>query len=137
MTNTTAISTNKYVSLTTYTSDGTPKPLPVWIVELPDGRVGFTTSIDSWKVKRIQNTPKVTLRPCDQRGNVDDDAVEVTGTAEVTQGPEFEQVRTLVADKYGIWVTVIKAMNAVRGLFKKGETQSNAAVLIRLDAPTS
>jgi PPOX class probable F420-dependent enzyme len=54
------------VSLTTFTVDGAPKPLAVWIGELADGRVGFTISIDSWKVKRIVNTPKVTLRPSDQ-----------------------------------------------------------------------
>ncbi|WP_395159675.1 pyridoxamine 5'-phosphate oxidase family protein, partial [Ilumatobacter sp.] len=49
---TVAISDAKFVSLTTYKKDGTPKPLPVWIAALPDGRVGFTTSGESWKAKR-------------------------------------------------------------------------------------
>lgn len=137
MSNTTAIAANQYVSLTTYTKDGTPKPLPVWIVELPDGRVGFTTSIDSWKVKRIQNNPQITLRPCDQRGKVDDGAVEVAGSAEISQGSEFGEVQALVKAKYGKWVTVIKVMNTVRGWFKKGDTQSDTAVLIRLDGDAS
>lgn len=134
MSNTTGIAANQYVSVTTFTKDGTPKPLPVWIVELPDGRVGHTTSIDSWKVKRINNNPNVTLRPCDQRGRVADDAVEVTGTAEVTQGAEFGEVEALIKAKYGIWVKVITAMNAVRGIFSKGKTQSDTAVVIRVDA---
>lgn len=133
MSNTTGIASNQYVSVTTFTKDGRPKPLPVWLVELPDGRVGHTTSIDSWKVKRIKNTPKVTLRPCDQRGRVADDAVEVSGTAEVTQGGEFGEIEALIKAKYGVWVKVIKAMNAVRGVFSKGKTQSDTAVLIRLD----
>jgi PPOX class probable F420-dependent enzyme len=133
MSNTTGIASNKYVSLTTFTKDGTPKPLPVWVVELGDGRVGFTTSRDSWKVKRILNTPKVTLRPSDQRGRVADDAVEVTGVATVSEGDEFTEVKALVKSKYGLLVTLITAMNAVRGLFSKASTQSDTAVLITLD----
>lgn len=133
MSNTTGIASNKYVSLTTFTKDGTPKPLAVWIVELSDGRVGFTTSIDSWKVKRIMNTPKVTLRPSDQRGRVADGAVEVSGVAAVSQGDEFTEVQTLVRAKYGLWVTLILTMNAVRGVFSKGKTQSDTAFVITLD----
>ncbi len=137
MSNTTAMATNQYVSLTTYKKDGTAKPLPVWIVELADGRLGFTTSIDSWKVKRIQNDPNVTLRPCDQRGKVADGADEVSGTAELAQGAEFAEVQSLVKAKYGRWVTIIKIMNSVRGVFKKGKTQSDTAVVIRIDADAS
>ncbi len=128
-----AIAAEKFVSLTTFTRDGTPKPMPVWIVGLVDGRVGFTTSSDSWKAKRARNTPKVTLRPCDQRGRVAGDAVEVTGTAEVVDGAEFAEVQRLVGEKYGFMVSVIKVMNSVRGLFKKGETQSDCAMVFALD----
>ena len=128
-----AIAAEKFVSLTTFTKDGRPKPTAVWIVALPDGRVGFTTSTNAWKAKRVRNTPKVTLRPCDQRGRVADDAVEVTGTAEVVDGAEFTEVQRLVRDKYGFMVSVITVMNSVRGLFKKEETQSNRAVVIALD----
>ena len=109
------------------------KPLPVWIAALPDGRIGFTTSPDSWKAKRVRNTPKVTLQPCDARGRVSDGAVEVTGTAEVVDGAQFKEVQRLIKAKYGVWVTVVKAMNAVRGLFKRVETQSKAAIIITLD----
>jgi PPOX class probable F420-dependent enzyme len=133
MTNTTDIASNKYVSLTTYTKDGTPKPLPVWIAELSDGRLGFTTSIDSWKVRRIKNTPTVTLRACDMRGNVADDAAEVSGQATVGSDEDFAQVQKMIKEKYGFAVTMIKALNSVRGLFTKDETQSTSAVIITLD----
>jgi PPOX class probable F420-dependent enzyme len=133
MSNTTGIASNKYVSLTTFTKDGTPKPLAVWIVELSDGRVGFTTSIDSWKVKRIMNTAQVTLRPSDQRGRVAHDAVEVTGMATVAEGDEFVEVKALVKAKYGMWVTLIATTNAVRGVFSKAKTHSDTAVVITLD----
>ncbi len=46
----------EYVSLTTFTKDGRPKPTPIWIA--PDGdRALVITGKDSWKVKRIRNTP--------------------------------------------------------------------------------
>ena len=127
------IAAEKYVSLTTFTKSGAPKPLPVWIAALPDGRLGFTTSPESWKAKRVRNTPKVTLQPCDQRGNVADGAVEVPGTAEVVDGAQFVEVQKLIKAKYGIWVTVIRAMNTARGIFKREETQSSAAIIITLD----
>lgn len=130
---TASIADEKFVSLTTYKRDGTPKPLPVWIAALPDGRVGFTTSRESWKAKRVRNNPQVTLRPCDQRGRVADGAVEVTGTAVVVDGAEFTDVEALIRAKYGLMVTAIKTMNRVRGLFKKEETQSSSALIITLD----
>ena len=127
------IAAAKYVSLTTFTKGGVPKPLPVWIAALPDGRVGLTTSSDSWKAKRIRNTPKVTLQPCDQRGNVADGATEVTGTAEVVDAAQFIEVQALIKAKYGIWVLVISAINKVQTLFRSEKKQSNAAIVITLD----
>lgn len=56
----------KYVLLTTFTKDGRPKPTPIWIA--PDGdRALVITEKNAWKVKRIRNTPRVTLAVCDMR----------------------------------------------------------------------
>ena len=57
-----SIAEEEYVSLVTYKSDGTPRPLPVWIVDLGENTVGFTTFGDSWKCRRIRNNPSVTLQ---------------------------------------------------------------------------
>ena len=56
-----AISDEKYVVLTTFRRNGDAVATPVWIVGLPDGTAGFTTEIDSGKVKRIRNNASVTL----------------------------------------------------------------------------
>ena len=127
------IASEKFVSLTTYKRDGTPKSLPVWIVGLPDGRLGFTTSPESWKAKRVANDARVTLKPSDQRGKVADGAVEVTGTAVLTEGDEFVQVQALIAEKYGIMVKVVKVVNRVRSLVKRDNMQSSAAMIITLE----
>ena len=53
--------------LTTFTKDGRPKPTAIWAA--PDGdRLLVITEEKSWKVKRIRNTPRVTLAVCDLRG---------------------------------------------------------------------
>ncbi len=126
-----SIADEEYVSLVTYKSDGTPKPLPVWIVDLGDNTVGFTTWGESWKAKRVRNNPNVTLQPCDQRGNVVEGSAIVEGTARMATGHEYATVAALVKDKYGFWVTAVKTMNKVRSALGKGG-QSDSAMIIEL-----
>ena len=54
------VSKARYILLTTFTKDGRPKPTAVGAA--PDGdRLLVHTEEDSWKVKRIRNTPRVTV----------------------------------------------------------------------------
>lgn len=127
------IAAEQYVSLTTFTKDGRPKPAPVWVVDLGSGDVGFTTGSDSWKVKRIAHTPKVTLQGCDQRGNVRDGAPVVDGTARLGSPAEFDRITGLVNDKYGFMVKVVKVMYGIRKFVTRGDGEtSDAAVVISL-----
>lgn len=126
-----SIADEEYVSLVTYKADGTPKPLPVWIVDLGDNTVGFTTWGESWKAKRVRNNPKVTLQPCDQRGNITEGSAIVEGTARMTEGAEYTKVAALVKEKYGFMVTMVKTMNKVRSAMGKGG-QSTSAMIIDL-----
>lgn len=65
----------KYLLLTTFTKDGRPKPTPVWGV--PDGdRLVISTDAGSWKTKRINNTPRVTIQKCGVLGKVKGEPVE-------------------------------------------------------------
>ena len=53
----------KYLLLTTFTKDGRPKPTTVWGV--PEGdKLLIITDDGSWKTKRINNTPRVTIQKC-------------------------------------------------------------------------
>ncbi len=126
-----SIANEEYVSLVTYKADGTPKALPVWIVDLGDNTVGFTTHGDSWKAKRVRNNPAVTLQPCDQRGNITEGSAIVEGTARMGTAEEFATISSLVKTKYGKWVTMVKIMNSVRGALGKGG-QSDSAMIIEL-----
>ena len=58
---------SKYLLLTTFTKDGRPKPTAVGAAADGD-RLLVHTEEDSWKVKRIRSTPRITVAVCDIRG---------------------------------------------------------------------
>ncbi|MBY0288732.1 MAG: PPOX class F420-dependent oxidoreductase [Mycobacteriaceae bacterium] len=62
------VARSKYMLLTTYTKDGRPKPTTVWGV-YDDGKLLISTDDGSWKTKRINNTPRVTIQRAYAIGN--------------------------------------------------------------------
>ncbi len=105
----------KYVAVTTYRKDGTPKPVPVWPVDAGDGRVGFITSSEPWKIKRIENNARVALQASDSRGRVKENTQSVAGTAEVVAGEDFVALAAKVKQKYGFKLKIINFMHALPG----------------------
>jgi PPOX class probable F420-dependent enzyme len=130
------IASHRYVSITTRKRDGSTVSSPVWIAPLGDGTAGFTTGSDSGKVKRIRNFADVTLRPCDQRGRVAADAVEVAAVASIVIGHDADPVKVAVKQKYGWQFTLIEVGGTVRGWFKKSAA-ADCAVVLRIDPPAS
>ena len=66
---------SKYLLLTTFTKDGRPKPTPIWGV--PEGdKLLVITDDGSWKTKRINNTPRVTIARSAALGKPKSDPVE-------------------------------------------------------------
>jgi hypothetical protein len=126
------ISDAKYVRFTTFTRDGTPKSTPVWIADLGDGSLGFTTEADSWKAKRLANDDAVELAASSMRGDVADGAEVHKGTARMVSGDEASAVRARIKDKYGFQVTLIEWTQKAKKLFGRGEL-SDAAVVMVLD----
>ncbi len=106
------VSQARYVSLTTFTKDGRPKPVPVWIARDGDRAVVITEK-NAWKVKRIRNTPRVTLAVCDMRGNVKGEAVEAVAT--VLDDSQTEHVYRAINQRYGIVGRVFSFFSKLRG----------------------
>jgi PPOX class probable F420-dependent enzyme len=97
------VSAARYILLTTFTKDGRPKPTPIWAA--PDGdRLLVITEEDSWKVKRIRNTPRVTLAVCDMRGTPKTEAMEATAT--ILDKSQTGRVYDAIGKRYGVvgWV---------------------------------
>jgi PPOX class probable F420-dependent enzyme len=106
----------KYILLTTFTKDGTPKPTAIWAA--PDGdRLLVITEQDSWKVKRIRNTPRVTVAVCDPRGNPKSEPVEAV--ARVLDKSEAADVQRAINKRYGVLGWLFGVYTEVRGLDKK------------------
>ena len=107
---------SQYVSLTTFTKDGRPKPPAIWIA--PDGdRALVITGKDSWKVKRIRNTPRVTLAVCDRSGKVKGEAVEAVAT--ILDDAHTEQVYAAIGKRYGLIGHVFNFFSKLRGGTKR------------------
>ena len=127
-----SISDEKTVSLTTYRKNGDAKESPVWIVDLGDGTIGFTTQGQSWKCKRVRNDNRIALQPCNQRGVITEGSTKVTGTARLGTGADFDRTRAAIKKKYGFMVTIISTVNKIGGLFGK-HGDSDTAFIITLD----
>jgi PPOX class probable F420-dependent enzyme len=110
------IANAKYILLTTFTKSGTPKPTAIWAA--PDGdRLLVMTEEDSWKVKRIRNTPRVTLAICDARGKPKSESIEAVG--KVLDKSEASAVVHAVNKRYGVLGWLFGVYMKVRGLDKK------------------
>ena len=128
-----AIAEAKYVRLTTFTKDGRRKESPVWIAHLGDGTVGFSTGTETWKVKRIRNTPSVELVPCDARGNVMSSARSVTGAARLVTGTDLLPVASAIRAKYGIPAGLISGLGKLLKLVGIKPYGDDCGIVIRLD----
>ena len=106
------VSKAQYVLLTTFTKDGRPKPTPIWIAYDGD-RAVMITEKKSWKVKRIRNTPRVTLAICDMRGKVKSEPVEAVAT--VLDDSETESVYQAIIKRYGLVGRIFNFFSKLRG----------------------
>lgn len=99
MTDLASLGREKYVSVTTFKRDGTAVPTPVWVAgDGPDLLVW--TAAESGKVKRIRNNPRVTVAPCDVRGNLRGEPVPAR--AEVLPPEAADALRGNFVRKYGL-----------------------------------
>jgi PPOX class probable F420-dependent enzyme len=100
-----ALAAARYVALVSYRRDGTPVSTPLWVVGHGSG-VAVWTVRSSFKIKRIERNPAVTLAPCGFRGDLLGPAVP--GRATIMSDAETARLRPAMARKYGVtgWLTV-------------------------------
>jgi PPOX class probable F420-dependent enzyme len=102
----------KYVLLTTFTKDGRPKPTAIWTAPSGD-RLLVITEADSWKVKRIRNTPRVTVAVCDMRGNPKSEPVEAQ--AVVLDKSRNGEIYDAIGKRYGLIGKIFNVFSKLRG----------------------
>lgn len=121
----------RYIALTTFTRDGTAKSVPVWPVDAGDGSIGFITSQQTWKVKRINHDCRVEVQPCDAKGRVREGTQAVCASAKIVVGAPFEALRSAVKAKYGYQLRFINVLHALPG--RRTGHRNDCAVVISLD----
>jgi len=119
------VAKSEYILLTTFTKDGRPKPTPIWAAPSGDGLVVITQE-RSWKVKRIRNTPRVTIAVCDRRGNPKGDAVEATAAIldKTANGATYDAI----GKRYGLIGKTFNVFSKLRGGMKNNVTIELKAV---------
>ena len=102
----------KYIALETFEKNGQGVKTPVWFVLHNDALYVYTEA-DSWKVKRIRNTPRVTLAICDMRGNAKSEAVEAT--AAILDKSNNGAVYDAIGKRYGLVGKTFNLFSKLRG----------------------
>ncbi len=110
------VARSEYILLTTFTKDGRPKPTAIWAVPEGDGLVAITQE-QSWKVKRIRNTPRVTIAPCDRRGNPKGESADAT--ARVLDKSANAATYDAIGRRYGLVGKTFNFFSKLRGGMEK------------------
>jgi uncharacterized protein len=119
-----ALGDEQFLSLTTFRKSGERVSTAVWIGRDGDALI-VTTPEASGKVKRLRNSPRVEVRPCNRMGRVKDGIEPVAGVAEVlTDEGTQERLTRIIRRKYGLeyWVVM-----GIERLIKSG--QENRVIL--------
>ena len=109
---TSELANEQLVSITTFKRDGTAVSTPVWVAG-ENGNLLVISEAESWKVKRIRNTPRVTLATCTMRGRPTSEAVE--GTATILDKSQTGVVYDAIGQRYGIVGKVFNFFSKLRG----------------------
>jgi PPOX class probable F420-dependent enzyme len=113
------VATSEYILLTTFTKDGRPKPTAIWAAPHGD-RLVCITQEQSWKVKRIRNTSRVTVARCDRGGNSNGEAVEATAAIldKSANGATYDAI----GKRYGLIGKTFNVFSKLRGGMKNNVT---------------
>ena len=116
------IAGSQYILLTTFTKDGRPKPTPIWAAPDGEGLIVITQET-SWKVRRIRNTPRVTIAECDVRGNIKGETVQAVASIDKSRTGDAYHA---IGKRYGV---LGKAFNLVSKL--RGGMKNNVALELK------
>ena len=119
-----AIGQGKYLSLTTFKRDGSAVATPVWVAADGD-RLLVWTQADSGKAKRLRNSGRVLIAPCDSRGRLRGE--QVPAAAQLLDQSGTADVERVFLGKFGV------TFRAFRLLGKRRAKAGHVGVAIRLN----
>ena len=112
----------KYLNLETYRKNGVPVATPLWFAE-DDGLFYVYSLANAGKVKRIRNSSRARVTPCDVRGNPKGEWVDaearIADQATATRGHQ------LLNKKYGL-------LKRIGDVFSKLRKRERVVITIQL-----
>ena len=113
----TELDRNRYLSLATFRRSGVEVRTPVWFAAA-DGKLYVFTSGDSGKAKRLRNSPRARIAPCDARGGVRGAWREATARL-VTDRALIARAGDALRAKYGWQMTILDLFSRVAGRIER------------------
>ncbi len=113
----TELDRHRYLSLATFRRSGVEVRTPVWFAAA-DGKLYVFTSGDSGKAKRLRNSPRARIAPCDARGGVRGAWREATARL-VTDRALIARAGDALRAKYGWQMTVLDLFSRVAGRIER------------------
>jgi PPOX class probable F420-dependent enzyme len=105
------LASGKYISLATYKREGTRIATPVWVTR--DGDFLYViTDPASGKAKRLRNSSRAQVAPCDARGTVSGEVVDAVAVLLDEAGTHH--VQSLVMAKYGLLARAFTVLGKIR-----------------------
>ena len=108
-----------YISLATFRKNGAEVATPVWFAPLNKVYYAFSAG-DAGKVKRLRNSPKARLAPCDMRGKVLGEWTEANAYL-VVDPDERESAHAALVKQYGWQMRLLDCMSKIGGRYNSRE----------------
>lgn len=106
----------RYVSFATFRRDGRKVATPIWAAPLGDDLVMFSAG-DAGKIKRLRNSDRSELAPCDIRGKVEGDFQATIAT--IMTADETAAAHAALGQKYGWQLTLLDFTSRLAGRIKQ------------------
>jgi uncharacterized protein len=108
---------NSYVSLSTFRKSGVEVKTPVWFAAMGE-KLYVLTAPDSGKVKRLRNSSRARIAPCDARGKVKGEWRDATARI-VDDKALVERAHLALRAKYGWQMAVTDLGARIAGRIQK------------------
>jgi uncharacterized protein len=111
-----------FIALETFRKNGEGVITPVWVTG-ENNKLYIWTEVDSWKIKRIRNNPKVRICQSDARGNPKSEWLEAQ--AQVLDSDDArEKAKEIFKSKYGLQFRMFSVVG-----------RSNPKAVVEISAP--
>jgi hypothetical protein len=109
------LETARYMSLATFRKNGAEVATPVWFAPHA-GALWVFSAGDAGKVKRLRNSPKARVAPCDMRGRVLGEWVEAS--ASIVDDPrQVQAAHAALVARYGWQMRLLDCFSKLGGRY--------------------